>query len=158
MSPVIRANWILLTIVVLLSLVVILHSRQQANWAPITDRDTSHIQDIIIQHGTKVFARLRHQNGGWIERMTGKPLSEENLVNRLLHIARLPSLHHFSAAGHELKSFGLRPPVYTLRLDDLRIDFGNIDPVTGLRYVQVGKQIHLISDGYTHYLSQQPTP
>jgi hypothetical protein len=158
MSPVIRANWILLTVSVVLSLVIILHSRQQDTWVPITDRDTGQIHDIITHHGTQVFTRLRYQDKGWIDLATGNPVGDDNLPARLLHIARLPSLHHFSATDRDLKSFGLQPPVYTLQLDDLRINFGNIDPVTGLRYVQVDKQIHLISDGYTHYLSQKPTP
>lgn len=158
MSPVVRANWILLTVSVLLSLVITLHSRQQDTWVPITDRDTSQIHDIITHHSTQVFRRLRHQDKGWIDLTTGNPVGDENLPARLLHIARLPSLHHFSATDHDLRSFGLQPPIYTLQLDDLHINFGNIDPVTGLRYVQVDKQIHLISDGYTHYLSQKPTP
>jgi len=48
-------------------------------------------------------------------------------------------------------NIGLQPPVATLQVDDTRIEFGDIDPIHGNRYVQVGKFIHLVPEHLTYY-------
>ncbi len=154
MSPVVRANWLLLTLALAMGFVIYMHGRQQSgSYTPITELDNNQVQQIIIQRQGEVIARFERRHQGWTDLATDKPINDQNRAARLLHIAQLPSLHHFPASGHELEAFGLQPPRYQLQLDSVEIRFGNIDPTTGLRYVQVGKQIHLISDGYTHYLS-----
>lgn len=48
-------------------------------------------------------------------------------------------------------NIGLQPPVATLQIDDTRILFGDIDPVHGNRYVQIGEFIHLIPEYLSYY-------
>ncbi|WP_456380843.1 hypothetical protein [Thiolapillus sp.] len=158
MSPVIRANWLLLAIAGLLGFIIHLHSQQQESHTPITTLDGSQISQILIKHKDTVIAQLQRQENGWTNLTTGKPAANREWIDKLLHIPRLPSLHHFPVAGLDLEAFGLQPPRHQLQLDGQTIRFGGIDPATGLRYVQVDQQIHLVSDGYTHYLSPDQSP
>lgn len=156
MSPVIRANWFLLTLAVLMGLTLYAHYRQQPDsYLPITDLDSSHVQRLEIHHQGKT-TLLQRKDGNWVDARSGSPVEDPSLPANLLHIARLPSLYHFSANAHKLQEFGLKPPRFRLKLDELTILVGDPDPASGLRYVQVGDQIHLVSDSYTRYLMQQP--
>lgn len=156
MSPVIRSNWLLLAVAILLGLLIYSHGqRPQAEYTPITGADSSQINHILIRHKDELFAALRRQDDGWINLTSGTPVTDQTWVDKLLHIGQLPSLHHFPVAEHDLQAFGLLPPRYQLLLNDSPIHFGAIDPATGLRYIRVREQIHLISDSYTHYLSQK---
>jgi len=156
MSPVIRTNWLLLAIAGLLGFIISMHSQQQDSYTPITKLDGNRISRILIEHENTVLARLQRQENGWADLVSGNPLANQEWITRLLHIARLPSLHSFPAAALDLEEFGLQPPAYQLQLDEQIIRFGGIDPATGLRYIQLGQQVHLISDGYTHYLTPPP--
>ncbi len=157
MSPVVRANWIMLATAVLLGAFIYAHQkRPPAEYIPITDMDTARIEHILIRRQNKPFAELRKNDAGWINLRSRAPVTDQAWIGNLLHIARLPSLHSFPAAGQDLQAFGLQPPRYQLQLDDSPIHFGGIDPATGLRYIQVEERIHLVSDSYTHYLLRMP--
>jgi len=157
MSPVIRSNWILVALVMLMSLAIYNHFRQQRDvLSPITPLDTHLISRIEIRHNGTITAKLRRQKDIWIDAASGQPAKNPDRLNKLLHIAQLPSLYRFPAADHDLQAFGLMPPRFELKLDDTELRIGGLDPASGLRYAQTGNQIHLISDSYTHYLSQQP--
>jgi len=158
MSPVIRANWLLLALATLLSLIIYLDSRQApGDYIPISDLKSHQISRLVIKQ-QRITEQFQRNNGSWIELSTGAPATDPSRIAKLLHIAELPSLHRFPVADHKLEAFGLQPPRYQLQLDGLLIRFGGIDPATGLRYVQVGERIHLITDSYTHHLSPQPAP
>ncbi len=159
MSLVVRANWLLLAVAGLLGIIIYTDSRQaQENHTPITRLDSSQISRILIKHDDTVIARLQRQEDDWIDLASDSPPANREWINKLLHIAQLPSLHHFPVADLDLVRFGLQPPRYQLQLDGQIIRFGDIDPASGLRYVQVGQTIHLISDGYSHYLSTNQSP
>ena len=156
MSPVVRSNWLLLALATLMSLAIYSQLQRQNGYLPITALDSNSIEHLEIWQDGKVTTRLLRRNNGWVHASSGKPAEDPRLADRLLHMAQLPSLHHFSAAAHDLRAFGLKPPRYRLKLDDLTILIGDLDPASGLRYVQVGDRIHLVSDSYTHYLKTGP--
>ncbi|WP_456418098.1 hypothetical protein [Thiolapillus sp.] len=158
MSPVIRANWLLLAMAGLLGFAIYLHSQLQPGHIPITELNGARISHILIKQENRVIAELQRREHGWINLTSGKSVTRRKWIDKLLHIANLPSLHRFPAAALDLKAFGLQPPRYLLQLDGQNIRFGDIDPASGWRYVQVDQMIHLISDGYTHYLSQIQPP
>ena len=151
-----RTNWLLLAIAGLLGFIIYMHSLQQDGYTPITKLDGNRISRIFIEHENMVLARLQRQENGWADLASGNPVANQEWITRLLHIARLPSLYSFPAADLDLEAFGLQPPNYQLQLDEQIIRFGGIDPASGLRYIQLDQQIHLISDGYTHYLTPPP--
>jgi hypothetical protein len=155
MSPVTRANWWLSGLALLLA--------TAAWWCqqgsrPVTETITAlpitQIKEIRILRDGQPLSRLTRRNQDWIWSSSGKAVQDEEWVNKLLHIARLPSLHHFPVDPARLADFALEPPRYTLILNDLPLEFGKLDPASGLRYLRVGQTIHLITDSYTHLLSR----
>ena len=154
MNPVVRTNWLLTALAVILILLVSRQSsREQGDYQSITPLAASDIGTIGIQHQTTPYARLQRNAGTWVWMPDGGEVADKEWVARLAHIAELPSLRHFPAATKELAEFGLNPPRYRLTLNHQVIDFGSVDPSSGLRYVLIGDVIHLVSDGYTHHLS-----
>jgi hypothetical protein len=156
MSPVVRANWLLTGLILLL-----------ASWAWLDQHETAFVQTVTALNPAKIIhvqlwkekepvAELVRENGQWHWRPGGKAVEEREWVNRLLHFAELPSLHRFPADEARLVEFGLKPPRYRLQLDDQHLEFGSLDPASGLRYLRVGDTIHLITDSYTHELSRIP--
>jgi hypothetical protein len=53
----------------------------------------------------------------------------------------------------ELSRLGLDPPRATLTLDDLRIDFGDTESLSGRRYVRVAERVSLLFDRFYHQLA-----
>jgi len=67
-------------------------------------------------------------------------------ADALVSVVEADSDRRFSAAGRDLAKFGLDPPQARLQLDHITIVFGDREPISGRRYVQVGDMIHLIPD------------
>ena len=155
MSPVIRTNWFLSALALLLAAAA---WWCQQDSRPVTEAvtmlPTGQIREIRILRDGRPLSRLERKNGVWTWHSSGEPVQDEEWVNKLLHIARLPSLHRFPVDPVRLGDFALEPPRYTLMLDDQRLEFGKPDPASGLRYLRVGQTIHLITDSYTHLLSR----
>lgn len=158
MNPIIRSNILLSVVAVALSLGIYLHYRQSGeSYVAITQVATDKVQQLSILKDGKPLAVLKRQQAQWKDATHDNAPANINWIEKLLHLSQLPSLHHFPLADKSPDSFGLNPPRYTLKLDDTVLQFGKIDPASGLRFVQAGDQIHLISDSYTHYLYQQPS-
>ncbi len=157
MSPIIRTNILLLLVAMALAWsIYIRQAESTADYAPITSLASDQIKKITIQKEGNTLLILKKHGQQWLNALGDETAMETAWVNKLLHISQLPSLHHFPLANKDPQRFGLHPPRYQLQLNDTVLDFGKIDPATGLRYIQIGSQIHLISDSYTHYLVSVP--
>jgi len=66
------------------------------------------------------------------------------IIHSLLGITRADSFGRFAAEGRDLREFGLDAPALRLRLNDLQIAFGAIEPLNGRRYVRIGAMVHVI--------------
>ena len=156
MSPVIRANWLLAGLILLLAGWIWLDRHETAPVRIITALHPAKITHVRLWKEDKLLAELVRKNGQWRWQPEDKAVENREWVNRLLHFAELPSLHHFPADEARLEEFGLKPPRYRLRLNDQVLEFGILDPASSLRYLRVGKTIHLITDSYTHELARVP--
>lgn len=74
----------------------------------------------------------------------------------LAQIATATSTRHFSAAHIEPARFGLATPRAILRLDGHRFAFGDTEPISGRRYVQVGGTVYLTDDVYLQEVATAP--
>ena len=84
----------------------------------------------------------------WIIEQTPELPADDFQVNTLLRLAEQKAVRSYSAADLELGQLRLDPPYATVILNDTAIEFGNLEPLEGLRYVRVAEQVHLISDLY----------
>jgi hypothetical protein len=158
MSPVIRANWILALLALVLGILLWFDQARKGEAYPrITPLSPATIERITIEAGGQTVAQLEKGPTGWRSIRQQTPVKDLEWIQRLLHIAELPSLQRFPAP-RELHSLGLDQPRYRLWLDDTLISWGTIEPLSRRRYVLVDKQIHLITDGYTHHLHAAPAP
>ena len=156
MSPVIRANWLLAGLILLLAGWIWLDRHEAAPVRSVTALHPAQIIHVRLWKEDKPLAELVRKNGQWHWQPEDKVVENREWVNRLLHFAELPSLHQFPADEARLEEFGLKPPRYRLQLNDQVLEFGLLDPASSLRYLRVGKTIHLITDSYTHELARVP--
>lgn len=76
-------------------------------------------------------------------------------VSSLLGILTTPSLGGFRAAGNDLGTFQLAPPLARLLVAGRQLHFGDTEPVDGRRYVLIDDEVHLIEDSLFTFLPVQ---
>lgn len=145
-----RINLTLLATAALLGVLIWL--AQPAEFPPLTALDPATVELIEISGLSGRQIRLQRDTSGW---HSDTATADQPRINQLLGICRTASLDRFPTPA-DLSPFGLDPAPIRLRLDGLTIDFGATDPLNGWRYVRIGKQIHLIADGFYHHLTAAP--
>jgi hypothetical protein len=142
-------NWALLGGVVILAAAVYYLPGQKHKPPPppliagVTPEQIHHIH--ITRTGKQDIDLVREQ-GHW--RLTAPLHTAANgfRADALASVVEADSESRFSAVGEDLAKFGLAPPRARLKLDGVVIKFGDNEPISGRRYVQVGDVIHLIPD------------
>lgn len=80
-----------------------------------------------------------------VERSTALPA--DNLkVRALARLAEQVPVRSYAATDMDLDALQLDPPYATAVLNDIAIEFGNLEPIDDLRYIRIGDQVHLIPD------------
>ncbi len=152
MSPVVRANWILAVTAVILALFQLRTPMETAvRHPPLTPLEPERIQSIRIETDGRLVEHLERHREGWFSRMQQTAVTDETWVERLLHMAELPSLTRFPVP-RDPTPYGLDRPRHRLWFDGLELQWGGVEPISGRRYVRVGDTVHLVTDGYTHHL------
>lgn len=122
-------------------------------YKPVTELHLDEIARVELIHRGEPRFVLQRGHDGW---HGTEGSARENHMQNLLQISQLPSLYRFPLAKEALDQYGLDAPVYQLQFNEVTLTFGGTDPVSKLRYLAVGDTIHLVSDGYYHYLSRSP--
>jgi len=91
-----------------------------------------------------------------IEHMPELP-ADNYQVNALQKLAEQKAVRSYAASELDLAQLQLDPPYATAVLNDTAIEFGNLEPLQGLRYVRVADQVHLIPDLYLHLIEASYT-
>jgi hypothetical protein len=146
-----RLNLLLLLLVALLGLAV--WFSRPADPTPLTSIDPAEVTRIEISDLSGRHIQMRRRDGEWY--LDGGKRADQARVAQLLGICRTSSLARFPAPV-SLKPYGLKAAPIMLRLNDKSLAFGATDPIHGWRYVLIGKQIHLIADGFYYHLSAPP--
>ena len=89
---------------------------------------------------------------GWVIGHTPELPADDYQVNALQKLAEQNAVRSYPAAELDLAQLQLDPPYATAILNDTAIEFGNLEPLEGLRYVRVADQVHLIPDLYLHLI------
>jgi hypothetical protein len=106
----------------------------------------------IERQGGDDLVLSRQDDGDWgIEREPALP-ADAAQVEMLSRLATQTPARSYPATELELARLGLDPPHSTVVLNDARIDFGDTEPLGGLRYVRTADQVHLISDIYQYLI------
>jgi len=94
---------------------------------------------------------------GWVIEHTPELPADDYQVNALQRLAEQETVRSYSAAELDLGQLQLDPPYATAILNDTAIEFGNLDPLQGLRYVRIADQVHLIPDLYLQLIEASYT-
>ncbi|MBI5041056.1 MAG: DUF4340 domain-containing protein [Gammaproteobacteria bacterium] len=107
----------------------------------------------IIRDGNTV--KLERVKNGW-QVVGAVPLAADTTqVDALLALLDTRPQRSYAANTLDLAKLNLQPAQTTVHFDTTEICFGDTDPLDGLRYVQLGDQVHLIMDSYQSILQSK---
>ncbi|MFQ5643832.1 MAG: DUF4340 domain-containing protein [Thiogranum sp.] len=144
-------NFLLLVAIVILSLVA--HFKpgidRQTESTAITSLGKDRLHRIHINRPVREdLVLLKNSAGNWdIERTPVLP-ADRLQVNALLRLAEQDAVRSYPAGELDLDQLQLDPPYATVILNNTAVEFGNLEPIEGLRYVRVADRVHLIPDIY----------
>ena len=153
MMPMSRRMWlnlVLAGVVAVLAALVVLQPgiETPAEAPPLADRSPASVTRVRVERPDSPALLLERRDGRWnLVAPLALPANGFR-VQTLLEILDVKSDRQLDAKGLELARFGLEPPRATLWLDDLRLDFGDTESLSGKRYVRVGDSVHLTTDRF----------
>lgn len=151
MNPWTRINILLGLLAAGLS-VVVLWPAGTSDTVELTTLEPDQISQIRIERADRLTLALERSALGWqITYPTGRPAVGPR-VEQLLAVARAPVAQRF-AAGERLAEYGLDRPAAVLQLDELRLAFGDRDPVQRSRYVLLDDEVRVVDDVYYNLLT-----
>lgn len=98
---------------------------------------------------------MERQRDGWVITVPYKKPANEQRIKQLLDITTTRSFSRFAVPELRLAEFGLDPAPIHLQLNKTQLAFGGNEPIQFRRYVRIGNQLHLISNGFHHHLMAQ---
>jgi len=90
----------------------------------------------------------RQSKGHWLIQRAAPLPADDFKVRALARLGEQKPVRSYAAKDMDLAELQLDPPYATIFLNDTAVEFGNLDPIGGLRYVRVGDRVHLIPDNY----------
>lgn len=145
----------LLALVALLGTIAIYEPGLEENETtktPLTSLQPGEIHYIRLSNPGNPAIELEKREGSWYMTAPRKAPANDDKIEQLLGIATARSHSHFPLPKERLAEFGLDQPVVRLQLNDLVLEFGNNEPLQFRRYVRIGNELHLISNGFHHHL------
>jgi hypothetical protein len=118
--------------------------------ATLTQLVPGNIQKIHIQTAGQPRIELEKVAGRWQMLTPFTVSANQERISQLLKITQANSLAAYPMDQVDARQLQLDQPMLTLTLNDVSLRFGNTAPLGGSRYVQVGNDVHLITDRYSH--------
>lgn len=141
-----RLNLLLLVFAVALGAGLYLDREQPEKHPSLTALDEQTLARIRIEHPGHPAIELNKQGAAWqLVSPVQAPADPFELAS-LLGVASAEAQRSLPLADVDLKELKLDPPQFTLKLDDQRLDFGDVEPIQFRRYVRYGDQVALIPD------------
>jgi hypothetical protein len=141
-------NLALSALVLALGVAAFLTSRSQkaAPEPPLTPLSVDSINRIVIAYPAKPAITLEKTGADWSITTPVKMAADSYEVSGLLSLATLNVKSKLDAAKVKPAELGLDPPRFSITLNDVGIDFGDMAPMGGQRYVRTGGKIELVLD------------
>jgi hypothetical protein len=154
-----QSRWIinLVLVVVIGALALVALYEPGIDQAPqaqaITGLDPEQIDTVRIHRPPRDDLVLaRHNQGGWVIESHAALPADRFQVAALTRLAGQKAVRSYAVAELDLVRLALEPPRASITLDNTRVDFGDTEPLEGLRYVRVSDQVHLTPDIYQHLI------
>jgi hypothetical protein len=119
----------------------------------VTGLDEKQIETVRIHRPPREDLVLARQQGGaWVIASHSALPADQLQVSALTRLAQQQAVRSYPVAELDLARLALEPPRASVTLNDVQVDFGDTEPLEGLRYVRVGAQVHLTPDLYQHLI------
>lgn len=151
-------NLVLLVVISLLALLVVYEPGIEEPPPPVslTTVTPAAVSRLRVERPNQATVEMEKVDSGWRVVQPFTLSADDFRANSLLEILRSTSHGQLKADDPGLARFSLAPPKASLHLDGTRIDFGDVEPLNGRRYVRLGDTIHLITDRFFHHLLASP--
>jgi hypothetical protein len=114
--------------------------------SPLTSLNADDINRILIRHTGRSDIRLERRGSEWWLTAPVETRAEPVEASAILDLATRASQRRYPAADMNLAELGLDSPDWSVQLNDVRIEFGGLDPIESRRYARLGDTIHLVED------------
>lgn len=119
---------------------------------------SSNIYNITISRPNIADIVLEKSASGWLITQPINANANNTRVELLLSFLNTPSYAQIAVGnGNNLAQFELEPANLILTLDQLKVQFGGVEPISKHRYILIDNVIHLITDRITPLLRANAT-
>lgn len=152
-----KSRWItnLLLLMAIGALSLIAHFKpgvEKAQEQRLTALKQDAIQHITLTRPLLAPVNLVKKGNSWIIESDPPLPADPFQVNAITRLAEQKVSRSYPVTDLDLAQVKLATPDITVKLDDVVLEFGAVDPLEGLRYVRVGDRVHLIEDLYQNQL------
>jgi hypothetical protein len=142
-----RLNLLLMVIVLVLAGVLYFGQKKEPpKGQPLTALKVQDITRITLQHPKAPDIVLEKKAGLWMLTAPVQVMADPFELNSLTGVATAETRSSIDPKDVKPADLGLAPPGYSLTLNDVKIDFGGVEPLNYRRYVETGGKISLIDD------------
>ena len=142
-----RLNLILLVVIVALAGAVYFGQKKEApKGQPLTALKEDAITKLVLHHPNAADIVLEKQGQDWMLTAPVQAVADPFELRSLLGVAVAESRSGIDPKDVKLADLGLDPPGFSLTLNDVKVDFGGVEPLNYKRYVETGGHIALIDD------------
>jgi hypothetical protein len=157
-----KKQWLitLLLLVAALNLYLLVHieqkqSSEQSPQETLTSLDPDQITSIRIDRQTESLVFIKDGNH-WHMSMPLQGRANEERITELRALAVITPLAQYDVQSIDLERYGLTTPRLSVRLNDIRILFGDLNPANQRRYVLTENHLFLIADNIFPILQLPP--
>jgi hypothetical protein len=134
----VRLNLILCVVAVaLICAVYFSHKKEAPKGAPLTALKADAVDKITLQHPKAADIVLEKKDGKWALTAPVQVAADPFEVNSLIGLATAETKSTLDPKDVKLADLGLAPPGFDVILNDIRLDFGGVEPLNYRRYILV---------------------
>jgi hypothetical protein len=142
-----RLNLILIAVVLVLGGAVYFGQKKEAPKSPpLTALKMEAITHLVLSHPKAADIVLDRKDGHWVLSAPVQAPADPFELNSLLSVATAGSKSSIDPRDVKLADLGLDPPGFSLSLNEVKVDFGGVEPLNYRRYVMTGGKIGQIDD------------
>lgn len=148
--------WLLAVVIMLAGLLWLDHRPSPELGQPLTALQADAVRSLRVERSSQEAVHLSREQGGWQMQAPWSVRADGERVRRLLGVLSQRSDTVYALAGVDASKLGLNPARASLIVDGIRLSFGDSEPLTRRRYVQLGDQVHLLEDRFFYQLNSRP--
>ena len=141
-----QLNLALLVVAAGLGAAVFFSQKKPEKGAPLTPLAEDAINKLHIEHPDAPAIQLEKLGGEWLLTEPVRTPADAIEIKGVLNVATLETRSTLKPADVNLADLGLKPPQFSVTVNEQKLEFGNVEPLQYRRYVRAGEKIVLVDD------------